>query len=300
MLSISEIRYRTGVLDETTLVRMQERFGSYCNIHCDAMSDDEAWAQFSRPVGLDDFAALAGVVLERKGKKIIFKRLYHADAGRKPLSATVHPTPRFGNWEAPFDVPFPVSADLRIRCEFETVNSEKSYVLTKTLMVSYNELSGLCEDGRDAHWSDTDLLVALSRAVPTNSYDIELNGGYALSDPLYRVTLPGQPKVSDILQPGMKVRSSRSDNIYVVARVTKHVMTARERPVGANEFEYFCLFLIDDETGRGGYAINELVAVDGRIKRLFVSSDDEVTVLDSAAMSESCKERKSHIQLSLF
>lgn len=98
----------------------------------------------------------------------------------------------------------------------------------------------------------------------------------------YRRTSPGAPTVADLVRPGDSVRTSYGTGGIVIA-VDQAMFTV---PTG-EAFPHFTIVVVSP--GRCGrhpdqvrHCLNEYVAVDGRILKLFEASNDEVFVVERA------------------
>jgi|GEM_PF-5170757 len=276
MLTICELRNKTSILDLGTLKSMESRFKHFMSDN--AYDDAElAWEAFTCPAQYRDFVAFAGEEFLNDGKLLSFVAPYGYDTkkGKTPTHATVHPKPITGNFAGPVDVKYPLSGDLRIRCEAEVVGEEREHLKRVTVMMSLNELSGRTRGGRDSHCAD----FKCSYLPNPSSKDLEqARGGHC--DPLYRVTPDGQPTVKDLLSIGTRVKSNYSDTEYLVEMVHEHTYEAVERFDVEHAFTEYSLSLICAKTNKRGYCINSLVAVDGRILKLFYENLDEVFILE--------------------
>ena len=124
----------------------------------------------------------------------------------------------------------------------------------------------------------------------------------------YRVTPPGEPKVPDLVRPGMRVRTSY-DTGGTVAHVkgpytyAALVTLAREgyRLTYRRRFQtYTIIYVPPDRYGvhseRDFHWLNEIVAVGGRLLKLFEANPDEVFIEDEGRVR--FPERRG--QLSMF
>ena len=98
----------------------------------------------------------------------------------------------------------------------------------------------------------------------------------------YRRTPPGAPTVSELVRPGDTVRTSYGTGGIVTA-VDQAMFTA---PTG-EAFPHFTIVVVPPgQCGRYPdqvrHCLNEYVAVDGRIRKLFEASNDEVFVVERA------------------
>ena len=106
----------------------------------------------------------------------------------------------------------------------------------------------------------------------------------------YPRTPAGQPSVTDLVRPGMAVRTSYHTGGIVVA--VKGPFTDR---IDGRDYEtWSVLYVLAQDYGKHGHipegnwfnnpkicAVNELVAVDGRIFALFENNDDELLIEDA-------------------
>ncbi|NNB08730.1 hypothetical protein HBN83_22795 [Pseudomonas fragi] len=86
---------------------------------------------------------------------------------------------------------------------------------------------------------------------------------------MFRQTPHGQPEVDALLAVGDVVSTSYGTGPYRVKRVTRHEWRGLRQ---------FSLVLNDTDGRKGDSYINELVAVDGRLLKLFANNQDEVFV----------------------
>ena len=117
--------------------------------------------------------------------------------------------------------------------------------------------------------------------APKTGSSRELNADYDLGPLPLRSTPPGEPKVPEILKPGVFVRTSYSDKPYVVLKVDGPFFY--HPPEEAAAYEEWSLHLVTPEEWSAGRKdpsawINEVVAVGGRLLRLFENNSDEVLV----------------------
>jgi len=100
---------------------------------------------------------------------------------------------------------------------------------------------------------------------PRNSYLADLNSYPVTQDMLRK---PHGPSVGDLIQPGSVVRTSYGTGPYIVVDIGHYSY------YGVEAHSLVC----KDMDGRGRYYLNELVAVDGRILKLFLANEDEVFI----------------------
>jgi hypothetical protein len=97
-----------------------------------------------------------------------------------------------------------------------------------------------------------------------------------------RRTPPGAPTVADLVHPGDTVSTSY-DTGGVVVEVKEHFYTA---PTGETLSHFTIVYVPTDRAAKHGDAdrhwINECVAFDDRILKLFEANKDEVFVVDRA------------------
>lgn len=102
----------------------------------------------------------------------------------------------------------------------------------------------------------------------------------------YRRTLPGAPTVADLVHPGDTVSTSY-DTGGVVVEVKEHFYAA---PTGETLSNFTIVYVPPDRAAMHRDAdrhwINECVAVDDRILKLFEANTDEVFVVDRAQTAE--------------
>lgn len=109
-----------------------------------------------------------------------------------------------------------------------------------------------------------------ARSAPSNAWQVEW-GGQALPEEL-RSTPAGQPSVRELVAIGSVVRTNYGTGPYRVTCITEYALYGRAA------FSLAC----EDLKGRGDYHLNELVAVDGRLLKLFLANTDEVFIEDPA------------------
>ncbi|MGU3362301.1 hypothetical protein ACLBWX_18395 [Methylobacterium sp. M6A4_1b] len=122
--------------------------------------------------------------------------------------------------------------------------------------------------------------------APQSVSSRELAGDYDLGPLPLRSTPPGEPKVPDILKPGTVVRSNYSDRLYFVLKVDGPFFY--HPPEQAAAYEEWSLHLVTPEEWSAGRKeasawINEIVAVGGRLLKLFANNSDEVFLTETAA-----------------
>jgi hypothetical protein len=117
---------------------------------------------------------------------------------------------------------------------------------------------------------------AVSVAPPANSlYQLESLGCVAPSG--YRQTPVGQPEVDALVKPGDVVRTSYGSGPYQVKEVKRFDCSASD--LHDLEGMHWYTLTMKSMDGRGAACwINELVAVDGRLLKLFANNEDEVFV----------------------
>lgn len=282
MFTIPQLRNKTSILNLGVLESMKSRFEHFM-VDNDYYDKELAWEAFTCPAQHQDFVAFAGKEFLNDGRLLKFIAPYSCDGSSKkknPTRATIHPKPLSGNFAGPVDVDYPLSGDLRIRCEAEVVGEEREYLKRVTVMISLNELSGRTRGGRDSHCSDFKCSYLPN---PTSMELEQARDGHC--DPLYRVTPDGQPTVKDLLPIGTKVKSNYSDTEYFVEIVHEHTYKAEERIDVDHTFTEYSLNLICARTNKRGFSINGLVAIDGRILKLFCENLDEVFILEQARES---------------
>lgn len=108
------------------------------------------------------------------------------------------------------------------------------------------------------------------RKAPGNAWQVEWDGQELPAE--LRSTPAGQPTVRDLVPIGSVVRTNYGSGPYRVTRITEHAI------YGRMVFSLTC----EDLQGRGNYYLNELVAVDGRLLKLFPANTDEVFIEDPA------------------
>lgn len=274
-MNISFVRNKTGLLDPETIEGVLGRFQDFCSLsHLD--ESEEAWKLFWRPIGYIDFMALMGQKVIVDGEELELDHPHYWDWDNKidkmfgPNEVNFCSEPRFKGFSRPYQAPYPVDSDMKIMIAVK-VESGSRFV-----EMSYNEVAGL-SGGRKAHWTEEHTYKS---DTPGNSGLASLCNNW-LADPLYRKTPEGEPRVEDLIQKGTVVKSNYSDKEYIVSSLSKYEHSPIERPED-HVFEVYSLSLIDRDTKKGGSGINELVAVGGRILKLYMSNDDEVFILGNA------------------
>lgn len=99
----------------------------------------------------------------------------------------------------------------------------------------------------------------------------------------FHVTPEGQPKVPDLVKPGDRVRFTHGNpEGEIVKRVTGPVQ-GRINPYDENDHRlYPPSYSIILDHGRHEGALNEVVAVDGKLVKLFKSNDTSIEILDQS------------------
>lgn len=287
MYDISKLRELTRCLDTDILKGVSERFDTYRKLHCPDKNEAAAWAEFDRPVGYEDFHALIGnrVCMDVIGD-VVFRGLWRVDfaawerelsgklfddAPLKEISVETDAKP-FEYYTKNRSVPFPLSSDYRVAAMVELPNG-----MLRHATLSYHELSGKLTGGRHVSWVQTETMKP---------------GDEGCSDPLFRQTPEGQPKVPDIIKRGMVIRlhgygrahlgGKRISGRYLVDQVNRHKHIAPER--GGKVFELFQITLIEYERGstflqKGGFS-GSVVAVDGKIVSFYEREKGFVEIVD--------------------
>lgn len=111
---------------------------------------------------------------------------------------------------------------------------------------------------------------ARRRLLPHSVYVLKLNGrsAYAEEDICFRQTPPGEPKVPDLIKEGDTVRTSYGTGPYVVRRITRTDFEGHEA--------YSLSLAEPSRPNVARVAVNDLVAVGGRVLALMECNDDEV------------------------
>lgn len=276
---ISWIRNKTDILDQETLEGIQSRFYNFCEIN-KIDKTEKSWDQFWFPVTYHDFLELSGANIVYEGEEVVFTKPSYFDYSNDnkksgifgPEECHINDDLRFGtDWSRGSDVKYPIDTDVRIRISFK---EEKH--MHQCVYASYNELRGYVNSGRNGHWSEN---FTFKSSAPCNKFfaNVSMSNNW-ISDPLYRKTPNGQDTVEDLIKPGTIVKTNYGDTEYIVKSVTKYIYKPIERP-DDHTFENYSLVLIDKKTNKGGSYLNELVAVDGKILKLFMANDDEVFIL---------------------
>jgi len=285
-LKFKDLRDITGIIANEALLGILERFDDFIsNSETVYSSWEEGFKKFFKPVEYFDFMALSNktFVFDGVEYELVSPNYFMPDNGKKkkdktaiiPQNARTKYSPRFNSWTSVHDVPYPIDADMRIYVDFKRkYPSEKVYENTKCVLISYNELAHKCKTGRILHWIE----VHKTPMTVCNTFIADLNkASFGAADPLYRKTPDGQLKVDKLISPGTIIKSSYSTQEYIVAKVVRDEYKPIERP--DQIFESFWLSLIAKDSRKGGYSISELVAVDGRILKLFVANEDEIFIL---------------------
>jgi hypothetical protein len=296
MPSIADLRNTTQIIAEDALEDMLTRFIEFVGITDETYANwQTAFDVFFEPVDYFAFLAFQGkkVTIDDQTHVILSPTNWEYDGKNKkvsmPSKAHAPIKARFGGFRSPYSPDFPVDADMKIYFDCQP-NDEKPYRPNRSIALSYNQLTGRCSSGRTSHWIED-----YKEAVPMrNAFLAGLSqSSWGPADPLYRKTPEGQKKVNEILYPGMLIEITRdgcADRKYIVASVSKpYEYRPIERPED-HVFENFSLSLIDPVTRKGGYYLNELVAVDGVIRGLFFANETVVEIrdfgLDCAVVAE--------------
>jgi hypothetical protein len=101
-----------------------------------------------------------------------------------------------------------------------------------------------------------------------NSYIADLNGYRVTQDMLRH---PSGTKLTELIMPGTVLRTSYGIGIYTVKKVLP------QEDYGVQTYSLVCR---NPYGGSGDYYLNELVAVDGKILKLFLASDEEFFIID--------------------
>lgn len=286
MPTIPELRNRTNIIAEDALEGILERFTDFIERSEDAYADwQSAFDVFFEPVDYFAYLAFQGKEVVVDDIAYIIKTPNNHEYGRKgekvsmPSEASVPISSRFGGHRSPCWPKYPIDADTKIYFECRKKYPETTLSMERSIAFSYNQLAGRCKEGRIKHW-----IEGYDTGIPTNQFLAELNrASWGPADPLYRKTPQGQPKVNEILKPGMLVELDRgrgSSRQYIVASVSgPYLYRPIERP-DDHVFENFSISMIDPVSKKGGYVCNSLVAVDGKIMGLFFSDDQTIDILD--------------------
>lgn len=300
MPTISQLRNATGLLAIDALTSMRKRLREFVAMNPIFNDWEAALRAFLMPVGYEDFLVYSGkrVWCDEREYEIIEPISYEYERGVKrkkgspPKYAHATALARFGGWGGPQDPMYPIDADIQIWFKGRPIEPTYAYENERHIKFSYNQLSGRCLTGRMIHWCESP-----SGYIPGNTFLASLNKTcWGMADPLYRKTPDGEAKVDEILRPGMLIRITNDscDREYIIEKVTgPYVYRPIERPED-HVFETYSLVMINPETMRGGYFFNELVAVGGKVHKLFMSNDAEVVILgsgfNSVAVAESDEE----------
>lgn len=104
---------------------------------------------------------------------------------------------------------------------------------------------------------------------------------------VYRYRAPRGPHIREVAVPGSAVVTSYRSGPYVIHAVTGPYTY---RPPEGGQHEHWSIVFTTfrgEQCGKpgGGGHINEMVAVDGRLLKLFENNDDEVLFLDRPILS---------------
>lgn len=274
-MNISFVRNQTGLLDPETIEGVLGRFQDFCNL-CHLEENEESWKLFWKPVCYADFMALMGQKVIVDEEEVELDHPHYWDWDNKvdkmfgPDEVNFCSEPRFKGFSRPYQAPYPVDSDMKIMIAVKVESGSQS------VEMSYNEVAGL-SGGRTAHWTEPHTFKS---EPPTHSGLASLFNNW-MADPLYRQTPEGEPTVEDLIQKGSVVKSNYSSTEYIVEGVRKYEVKPIERPED-HVFEAYSLSLINRETKKGGFSMNELVSVGGRILGLFMSDQNEVFILGNA------------------
>ena len=291
--NLSKIREATGILCLDELERIEERIETYAKEHF--LNFAEAFNILMKQVWEEDIMeAFDAFCKKHDGIMEIDDDLYDnttkwklfapqiespAKKGEDKKTIRVATTTRFGAFAPSRNIEFPISSDMQFWINVKGLDSEgniKEYY-SRSIAMSYNELMGYVKGGHKLHWSHKD---AFHSEAPNNQAQAAIYYSNWLSDPLYRITPVGQPKVDELLQTGSIVETgSRFGEIkrYVVGEVIKREYAPIERE--GKTFEYYNLNLFE-ETEEGKYketlySCGDLVAVDGKLEKLFVTDNTD-------------------------
>ena len=284
MPTIAELRNKTQIIAEDALEDILTRFIMFSETTDEVFADwQDAFAVFFEPVDYFAFLAFQGkeVTIDNQTYYIISPTNWEYDGRNKkvtmPTKAHAPIGSRFGGFRSPYSPSFPVDADMKIYFDCQP-KEQKPNSFNRSIALSYNQLSGRCSHGRTSHW-----IEGYDTGIPTNTFLAQLNrASWGPADPLYRKTPDGQKKVNEILHPGMLIeilRDGCTERKYIVASVTgPYEYRPEERP--DHVFESFSLRMIDPDTKKGGFTLNELVAVNGEILGLFFANEIIVEIRD--------------------
>lgn len=276
VINQSFIREATNILGLDALESMEVRFNEFCWLN-DLEKNEESWNKFFRPVEYTDFMEHMGQTVVKDDVEYELAHPYYLDHDGKvdkmfgPECASAQGPTRFEReWGGQLELAYPVDSDVKIRIMLKGEGSHNH------VHMSYNQVAGL-GGGRFPHWTEDHR----EKFSCTHTRHIDDGDRAWLSDPLYRKTPEGQPTVEDLVRKGSIVQSNYGDTVYIVSSVSKYEYRPKERPED-HIFYTYSLSLIDRKTGKGGFGINELVAVDGKILKLFMGNEDEVFILGTA------------------
>lgn len=287
--AISWFRDKTNILDEDTLQGVVERFSEFAALH-NGKNREETFSLFFAPRNANDFAKFKEKEIIHDGKKHFVIEIFGESWLGKSETlerACTYPDARYGLFCGVQEVAFPIDSDLRIRVtiapEDRVERDESTFfgplvvkdtsVSLPSLMVSYNELEGLTGTGRDPHWSEGGIITAERLKKNPNAS--------GTCDPLYRKTPVGQPTVADLIKRGHKIETSYGTGPYIVSAVNGPYITSPDERPDDYYYESYSLSLVDVKSKKGGYGINGLVAVDGKILYAFMENQDEVFILET-------------------
>jgi len=101
--------------------------------------------------------------------------------------------------------------------------------------------------------------------------------GASLEGVDFRQTPVGQPTVEDLLRPGTIIKTNYGTGPYVVRSVSQDDW---------NDLCYWTLALSEPTSTKISSWINDLVAIDGRILKLFTTSTDEINIIDHSELEQ--------------
>lgn len=295
MPTIAELRNTTQIIAEDALEDMLTRFIEFVDTTDEVYANwQTAFDVFFEPVDYFAFLAFQGkeVTIDNQVYSILSPTNWEYDGKNKkvsmPSKAHAPIGSRFDGYRSPYSPDFPVDADMKIYFDCQP-KEQKPNSFNRSIALSYNQLSGRCRLGRTSHW-----IEGYDTGIPANTFLADLNrASWGPADPLYRKTPEGQPKVNEILQPGMLIeilRDGCTERKCIIKSVNgPYEYRPEERPED-HIFESFSLSMIDPVTRKGGYILNELVAVDGAIRGLFFANETVVEIrdfgLDCVAVAE--------------
>lgn len=112
-----------------------------------------------------------------------------------------------------------------------------------------------------------------------------------------RQTAPGEPTVDELLLPETMIRTNYDSGPYIVHRVFRYALSGGS-PIFDGLFAWSVVCRYPDKAveNRDRAYLNEYVAVNGRIVKVFPNNDDEILIVDR----ENCGLQEKSGQMRLF